>query len=75
MIKLADLRYRIFAADEYDRFVDVIVKGKFFAAQAAAKAMTLGVAARLCRQVPCGASRRFGATPSAPYSAAKAALL
>jgi hypothetical protein len=26
MTKLADLRYRIFAADEHDRFVDVILE-------------------------------------------------
>ena len=45
--------------DEYDRFLSIILKGKFFIAQAAAKAMkAAAAAARSCRPAPCGACRR-----------------
>ncbi len=47
---------------EYDRFPGIILKGKFFAAQAAAKAMKDS------------ALQAIGATPSAAYSAAKAGV-
>jgi NAD(P)-dependent dehydrogenase (short-subunit alcohol dehydrogenase family) len=45
---------------EYDRFVDIILKGKFFAAQAAARAMKAAGrgAAPSFKPGPCGGSRR-----------------
>src|ERR1700739_2932666 len=56
---------------EYDRFVDIILKGKFFAAQAAAKAMK--AADRGGAIVQTGslwALQAIGVTPSSAYSAA-----
>src|SRR5260221_754484 len=48
---------------EYDRFLDNILKGTFFTAQAAAKAMkAAGRGVPLCRPVRCGRCRR-----SAPH--------
>lgn len=60
---------------EYDRFVDNILKGSFFAAQAAAKAMK--AASRGGAIIQTGsmwALQAIGATPSAAYSAAKAGV-
>jgi NAD(P)-dependent dehydrogenase (short-subunit alcohol dehydrogenase family) len=56
---------------EYDRFVDIILKGKFFAAQAAAKAMkAAGRGGAIVQTGSMWALQAIGATPSAPYSAA-----
>ena len=56
---------------EYDRFLDVILKGKFFAAQAAAKAMkTSGHGGVIVQTGSMWALQAIGATPSAAYSAA-----
>ena len=56
---------------EYDRFVDVILKGKFFAAQAAAKAMkAAGRGGAIMHTGSMWALQAIGATPSAAYSAA-----
>jgi NAD(P)-dependent dehydrogenase (short-subunit alcohol dehydrogenase family) len=56
---------------EYDRFVDVILKGKFFAAQAAAKAMKAsGRGGVIVQTGSMWALQAIGATPSAAYSAA-----
>jgi NAD(P)-dependent dehydrogenase (short-subunit alcohol dehydrogenase family) len=60
---------------EYDRFLDNILKGTFFTAQAAAKAMK--AAGRGCAIVQTGsmwALQAIGATPSSAYSAAKAGV-
>jgi NAD(P)-dependent dehydrogenase (short-subunit alcohol dehydrogenase family) len=60
---------------EYDRFVDVILKGKFFAAQAAAKAMKdFGRGGVIVQTGSMWRLQVIGATPSAPYSAAKAGV-
>jgi NAD(P)-dependent dehydrogenase (short-subunit alcohol dehydrogenase family) len=59
---------------EYDRFLDNILKGTFFTAQAAARAMrAAGRGGALCRPGQCGRCR-IGATPSSAYSAAKAGV-
>ena len=56
---------------EYDRFVDIILKGKFFAAQAAAKAMKAsGRGGVIVQTGSMWALQAIGATPSAAYSAA-----
>jgi NAD(P)-dependent dehydrogenase (short-subunit alcohol dehydrogenase family) len=56
---------------EYDRFLDIILKGKFFAAQAAAKAMkTSGRGGVIVQTGSMWALQAIGATPSAAYSAA-----
>src|ERR1700729_1105877 len=56
---------------EYDRFVDGILKGSFFAAQAAAKAMkAAGRGGAIVQTGSMWALQAIGATPSAPYSAA-----
>ncbi|MGC1495820.1 MAG: SDR family oxidoreductase [Sulfitobacter sp.] len=59
---------------EYDRFVDIILKGKFFAAQAAAKAMIKRGGGAIVQTGSMWASQAIGATPSAAYSAAKAGV-
>jgi NAD(P)-dependent dehydrogenase (short-subunit alcohol dehydrogenase family) len=60
---------------EYDRFLDVILKGKFFAAQAAAKAMKAsGRGGAIVQTGSMWALQAIGATPSAAYSAAKAGV-
>jgi NAD(P)-dependent dehydrogenase (short-subunit alcohol dehydrogenase family) len=57
--------------EEYDRFVDIILKGKFFAAQAAAKAMKAsGRGGVIVQTGSMWALQAIGATPSAAYSAA-----
>ena len=60
---------------EYDRFLDIILKGTFFTAQAAAK--TMRAASRGGAIVQTGsmwALQAIGATPSSAYSAAKAGV-
>ena len=60
---------------EYDRFVDIILKGSFFAAQAAAKAMkAAGRGGAIVQTGSMWALQAIGATPSAAYSAAKAGV-
>ncbi|HLG75934.1 MAG TPA: glucose 1-dehydrogenase [Ktedonobacteraceae bacterium] len=57
--------------EEYDRFVDTILKGKFFAAQAAAKAMQeAGHGGAIVQTGSMWALQAIGATPSSAYSAA-----
>lgn len=56
---------------EYDRFLDTILKGKFFAAQAAAKAMkAAGRGGAIVQTGSMWALQAIGATPSSAYSAA-----
>lgn len=60
---------------EYDRFVDIILKGKFFAAQAAAKAMkAAGRGGAIVQTGSMWGLQAIGATPSSAYSAAKAGV-
>jgi NAD(P)-dependent dehydrogenase (short-subunit alcohol dehydrogenase family) len=60
---------------EYDRFLGIILKGKFFAAQAAAKAMKAsGRGGAIVQTGSMWALQAIGATPSAAYSAAKAGV-
>lgn len=58
---------------EYDWFLDTILKGGFFAAQAAAKAMKDNGGA-IVQTGSMWAIQAIGATPSAAYSAAKAGI-
>ena len=56
---------------EYDRFLDIILKGKFFAAQAVAKAMKAsGRGGAIVQTGSMWALQAIGATPSSAYSAA-----
>src|SRR3984893_13744543 len=56
---------------EYDRFVDIILKGKFFAAQAADKAMkAAGRGGAIVQTGSMWGLQAIGATPSSAYSAA-----
>src|ERR1700737_2163801 len=56
---------------EYDRFLGIILKGKFFAAQAAAKAMkAAGRGGAIVQTGSMWALQAIGATPSSAYSAA-----
>jgi NAD(P)-dependent dehydrogenase (short-subunit alcohol dehydrogenase family) len=59
---------------EYDGFVDTILKGKFFMAQAAAKAMQLRGGGAIVQTGSLWALQAIGATPSAAYSAANAGV-
>jgi NAD(P)-dependent dehydrogenase (short-subunit alcohol dehydrogenase family) len=60
---------------EYDRFLEIILKGKFFAAQAAAKAMKAsGRGGAIVHTGSMWALQAIGATPSAAYSAANAGV-
>src|SRR6201984_410915 len=60
---------------EYDRFLDNILKGTFFAAQAAAKAMKSdGRGGAIVQTGSMWALQAIGATPSSAYSAAKAGV-
>jgi len=60
---------------EYDRFLDIILKGKFFAAQAAAKAMKAsGRGGAILQTGSMWGLQAIGATPSAAYSAANAGV-
>jgi NAD(P)-dependent dehydrogenase (short-subunit alcohol dehydrogenase family) len=56
---------------EYDRFLGIILKGKFFIAQAAAKAMiAAGRGGAIVQTGSMWALQAIGATPSSAYSAA-----
>lgn len=60
---------------EYDWFLDTILKGKFFAAQAAARAMRAqGRGGAIVHTGSIWAIHAIGATPSAAYSAANAGV-
>jgi NAD(P)-dependent dehydrogenase (short-subunit alcohol dehydrogenase family) len=60
---------------EYDRFLDNILKGSFFTAQAAAKAMNAaGRGGAIVQTGSMWALQAIGATPSSAYSAAKAGV-
>lgn len=59
---------------EYDWFLDTILRGKFFAAQAAAKAMRARGGGAIIQTGSIWAIQAIGATPSAAYSAANAGV-
>jgi len=59
---------------EYDWFLDTILKGKFFMAQAAAKAMQNRGGGAIVQTGSLWALQAIGATPSAAYSAANAGV-
>jgi len=59
---------------EYDGFLDIILKGKFFMAQAAAKAMLQRGGGAIVQTGSLWAIQAIGATPSAAYSAANAGV-
>ena len=59
---------------EYDHFLDVILKGKFFMAQAAAKAMQKRGGGVIVHTGSMWAQMAVGATPSSAYSAANAGV-
>lgn len=59
---------------EYDHFIDIILKGKFFMAQAAAKAMLRRGGGAIVQTGSLWALQAIGATPSAAYSAANAGV-
>jgi NAD(P)-dependent dehydrogenase (short-subunit alcohol dehydrogenase family) len=60
--------------DDYDRFVGTILKGKFFMAQAAAKAMKLRGGGVIVQTGSMWALQAIAATPSAAYSIANAGV-
>lgn len=60
--------------DEYDWFLDTILKGKFFIAQAAAKAMKKRGGGAIVHTGSIWALQAIGATPSSAYSAANAGV-
>lgn len=60
--------------DEYDWFLDSILKSKFFMAQAAAKAMLQRGGGVIVQTGSMWATQAVGATPSAAYSAANAGV-
>lgn len=60
--------------EEYDWFLDTILKGKFFMAQAAARAMQQRGAGAIVQTGSMWAIQAIGATPSAAYSAANAGV-
>lgn len=60
--------------EEYDWFLDTILKGKFFMAQAAAKAMQARGGGAIVQTGSLWALQAIGATPSAAYSAANAGV-
>lgn len=59
---------------EYDWFLDTILKGKFFTAQAAARAMRKRGGGAIVQTGSMWANLAVGATPSAAYSAANAGV-
>jgi NAD(P)-dependent dehydrogenase (short-subunit alcohol dehydrogenase family) len=59
---------------EYDWFLDTILKGKFFLAQAAAKAMKKRGGGAIVHTGSMWALQAIGATPSSAYSAANAGV-
>jgi NAD(P)-dependent dehydrogenase (short-subunit alcohol dehydrogenase family) len=60
--------------EEYDWFLNTILKGKFFLAQAAAKAMRKRGGGSIVHTGSLWALQAIGATPSAAYSAANAGV-
>lgn len=60
--------------DDYDWFLDTILKGKFFTAQAAAKAMKKRGGGSIVHTGSLWALQAIGATPSSAYSAANAGV-
>lgn len=60
--------------EEYDWFLDTILKGKFFLAQAAAKAMKRRGGGAIVHTGAMWALQAIGATPSSAYSAANAGV-
>jgi NAD(P)-dependent dehydrogenase (short-subunit alcohol dehydrogenase family) len=60
--------------EEYDWFLDTILKGKFFAAQAAARAMKKRGGGVIVHTGSMWALQAVGATPSSAYSAANAGV-
>ncbi len=60
--------------NDYDWFLDTILKGKFFTAQAAAKAMQKRGGGAIVQTGSMWALQAIGATPSAAYSAANAGV-
>ena len=61
-------------AADYDWFLDTILKGKFFMAQAAARAMRERGGGAIVQTGSLWALQAIGATPSAAYSAANAGV-
>ncbi|APG93670.1 SDR family NAD(P)-dependent oxidoreductase [Sinorhizobium americanum] len=59
---------------DYDWYLATILKGKFFTAQAAAKAMTKNSGGAIVQTGSMWAIQAIGATPSAAYSAANAGV-
>jgi NAD(P)-dependent dehydrogenase (short-subunit alcohol dehydrogenase family) len=59
---------------EYDWFLDTILKGKFFMAQAAARSMKLRGGGAIVQTGSLWALQAIGATPSAAYSAANSGV-
>ncbi|VVD88536.1 sugar dehydrogenase [Pandoraea aquatica] len=59
---------------DYDGFLDIILKGKFFMAQAAAKAMSVRGGGAIVQTGSLWALQAVGATPSSAYSAANAGV-
>jgi NAD(P)-dependent dehydrogenase (short-subunit alcohol dehydrogenase family) len=59
---------------DFDRFVSTILKGKFFMAQAAAKAMKRRGGGAIVQTGSMWALQAIGATPSSAYSAANAGV-
>jgi NAD(P)-dependent dehydrogenase (short-subunit alcohol dehydrogenase family) len=59
---------------DYDRFLDIILKGKFFMAQAAARAMKARGGGAIVQTGSMWALQAIGATPSSAYSAANAGV-
>jgi NAD(P)-dependent dehydrogenase (short-subunit alcohol dehydrogenase family) len=60
---------------EFDRFIDIILKGSYFAAQAAAKAMkAAGHGGAIVQTGSMWGLQAIGATPSSGYSVAKAGV-
>lgn len=60
--------------EDYDRFLDIILKGKFFMAQAAARAMRKRGGGAIVQTGSMWALMAVGATPSSAYSAANAGV-
>jgi NAD(P)-dependent dehydrogenase (short-subunit alcohol dehydrogenase family) len=59
---------------DYDWYLDTILKGKFFAAQAAARTMKASGGGVIVQTGSMWATQAIGATPSAAYSAANAGV-
>ena len=60
--------------EDYDRFLGTILRGKFFMAQAAAKAMNARGGGAIVQTGSMWALQAVGATPSSAYSAANAGV-